>query len=284
MEPDEPIIQDVSDTAFWIAGYRAEESERPDAAFRDPFARRLAGERGMAMAQAFRYRAPMAFAMVVRTAAIDRLVEAAVARGVDTVINLGAGLDTRPYRMKLPASLRWVEVDFERVLDYKRARLEGEAPSCRVEQIAVDLSDDAARGALLARLGAECTRAAVLTEGVVGYLTSEQARALSRDLHAQPSFAYWIQDYARGLLKRIPGWQLAKKVRRSPIRFRVVEPHPFFALDGWRVDLDLHILDEADRLGRTMPPLFPWNHLSKVFPGTIRRLGNATFGYVMYAR
>src|SRR2546422_199488 len=39
-------ITHVSDTARWVALYRAMESERPDALFRDPYARRLAGERG----------------------------------------------------------------------------------------------------------------------------------------------------------------------------------------------------------------------------------------------
>ena len=45
----QPIIRNVSDTARWVAFYRAMESERPDAVFRDPFARRLAGERGEAI-------------------------------------------------------------------------------------------------------------------------------------------------------------------------------------------------------------------------------------------
>jgi O-methyltransferase involved in polyketide biosynthesis len=39
-------LRNISDTAHWVAFYRALESERPDALFRDPFARRLAGERG----------------------------------------------------------------------------------------------------------------------------------------------------------------------------------------------------------------------------------------------
>ena len=40
------ILENISDTARWIAVYRAMEPERPDAIFSDPFARRLAGERG----------------------------------------------------------------------------------------------------------------------------------------------------------------------------------------------------------------------------------------------
>jgi O-methyltransferase involved in polyketide biosynthesis len=46
LEPREPLIRNISDTARWAAVYRARESERKDALFRDPFARRLAGERG----------------------------------------------------------------------------------------------------------------------------------------------------------------------------------------------------------------------------------------------
>jgi O-methyltransferase involved in polyketide biosynthesis len=42
----EPLIQNVSDTAFTVAVYRAMESERPDALFHDPLARKLTGEHG----------------------------------------------------------------------------------------------------------------------------------------------------------------------------------------------------------------------------------------------
>jgi O-methyltransferase involved in polyketide biosynthesis len=41
-----PRIREIKDTARWAAVYRARESERSDALFRDPFARRLPGTRG----------------------------------------------------------------------------------------------------------------------------------------------------------------------------------------------------------------------------------------------
>lgn len=40
-------VTGVSDTARWVAVYRAWESARPDALFHDPFAQRLAGDRGL---------------------------------------------------------------------------------------------------------------------------------------------------------------------------------------------------------------------------------------------
>jgi O-methyltransferase involved in polyketide biosynthesis len=41
------VLRDVSDTALWFAMDRARETERRHPLFRDPYARRLAGERGL---------------------------------------------------------------------------------------------------------------------------------------------------------------------------------------------------------------------------------------------
>src|SRR4051812_6371436 len=133
-------IHHVSDTAHWIAAFRALETDRPDAVFKDHLARKLAGETGFEMVATTPNKEAMGFAMVVRTTAIDKLVESAIAQGVDTVINLGAGLDTRPYRMQLPPHLHWVEVDFPKSIKFKNDLLFSDKPVCRLTRIAADLS------------------------------------------------------------------------------------------------------------------------------------------------
>src|SRR5438128_12681427 len=107
----EPLIRDITDTARWMAVYRARESERRDAVFRDPHARALAGERGERIAASLSANQNFDWSIVARTHAIDRYLAREIADGADLVVNLAAGLDTRPYRMALPPSLRWVEVD-----------------------------------------------------------------------------------------------------------------------------------------------------------------------------
>src|SRR4051812_38059191 len=102
---DTPISH-VSDTALWVAAFRAFESERPDSLYHDPYAGVLSGERGRVMAREMPYQNMLAWLMAVRTIAIDRLVFEALSVGVDTVINIGAGLDTRPYRLDLPTDLK----------------------------------------------------------------------------------------------------------------------------------------------------------------------------------
>jgi methyltransferase (TIGR00027 family) len=281
----EMLFNDVSDTALWIAAYRAQETERVDAVFRDWLAARLAGIRGYQMAATMPHTKAMAFAMVVRTAAIDRLVTAAVSQGIDTVINLGSGLDTRPYRMKLPVNLRWIEVDFPATIHYKNEKLAGEGPVCRLERIAMDLANESQREMLFCQLGDEIRSALVITEGVIPYLTNCEAASLSRSLHAIPSFKYWIQDYSHGKMRRSRQTKdISKRLGSAQWQFTENDPVKFFGGHGWKVREDLHILDEADRIGRRFPTMFPLNLLLDVLPRSMRQLGNNSQGYVMFAR
>ena len=98
-------IRNVSDTALWVAVYRAMETERSDALFSDPYARRLAGERGQAIVDAMPRGKSMSWPMVVRTAVMDEIIMRCVQQGARTVLNLAAGLDARPYRLPLPPTL-----------------------------------------------------------------------------------------------------------------------------------------------------------------------------------
>ena len=103
----QPVIQSVADTAFMVAWFRAMETERPDALFRDPLAAEVAGEEGRRFAQSLgRYARFGAWSLAIRTVVIDDLVKSAER---DVVLSLGAGLDTRPYRLDLPHGVRWIE-------------------------------------------------------------------------------------------------------------------------------------------------------------------------------
>src|SRR5438552_6432655 len=86
----EPLIRDISDTARWVAVYRARESERPDAVFRDPYARALAGERGEQIANALPLAQENAWAWTTRTQLFDCHVSQQIAAGAGMVVNLAA--------------------------------------------------------------------------------------------------------------------------------------------------------------------------------------------------
>src|SRR5260370_27552180 len=111
------------------------ESERPGALFRDPYARRLAGARGERIVDTMTKGRSWAWPMIVRTAVMHQLILRAIERdGVDMVLNLAAGLDTRPYPLPLPRSLHWIEADFPDVIAYEQNQLKGERPIAALEQ------------------------------------------------------------------------------------------------------------------------------------------------------
>src|SRR5262245_57867029 len=133
-------IEHISDTARWVAVYRAMESERTDAIFRDPFAAKLAGARGEEIVEGMKRGRAMAWAMIVRTAVFDEIIlEKVKGGGVDLVLNLAAGLDARPWRLSLPPTLRWIDVDLPDILQYKMENLGDAKPVCRYEAIPADL-------------------------------------------------------------------------------------------------------------------------------------------------
>jgi methyltransferase (TIGR00027 family) len=276
-------IKHVSDTAFWVATFRALESERPDAVFKDPLAGVLAGEKGRQIVKSLAGRRLMTFIMVVRTSAIDRLILSALERGVDTVLNLGAGLDTRPYRMELPASLRWFEADFPSVVTYKNAKLATEKPECALERIAVDLTDRTARQALLARIGQSSRSVLVLTEGVINYLDNEEVARLAEDVRAEPSLQYWIQDYYSAEARRHrPAWR--KKMKAAPFLFSAPDWFGFFEARGFRVLEKIGIRDEAMRIRRRPPFVFPFSLMLLALPKKWREKAHNSLGYALFER
>lgn len=281
-------IDHVSDTALWVASYRAAEGTRSDALFQDPLAAVLAGERGCEIAQAMPGGKIMAWVMAIRTATIDRLLLEALQRGADTVLNLGAGLDTRPYRLALPATLRWIEVDFPSMITYKTERLHNRRPVCQVEHVALDLADGEARRALLAQVGREGACVVVLTEGVLPYLTREAVAELADEIHAVPSLQYWIQDYYKhGSARQTMSLPWRNHLRAAPTRFEVDDWFTFFARHGWRVKEAVTLTGEARRLGRRFPFVFPESLrmiLKFIVMSPTQRKGAQEMGYAILER
>jgi methyltransferase (TIGR00027 family) len=136
-----------------------------------------------------------AWVVAIRTVVIDAYLRSAIASGIDTVINLGAGLDTRPYRMDLPSSLHWLEVDYPSLIEGKNTQLSTEVTACSIERVGLDLVDRDSRRELFDRILTTPTRAMVLTEGVLGDLSVDEAGGLADDLRAQPGCESWVIDY-----------------------------------------------------------------------------------------
>jgi len=270
-----------------VALYRAMESERPDALFRDPYARKLAGERGERILASMRRGRSWAWPMIVRTAVLDELIVRTIARdGVDTVLNLAAGLDTRPYRLRLPSSLRWIEADFPDVIAYKQEQLKGERPVCALERVGIDLTDVAGRRALFARIGAAARRVLVVAEGLLIYLTPEQVASLASDLAAPASFRWWLMDLASPRLLKMmeKTWGRAVAAGNAPFQFAPAEGTRFFQPQGWQEAEFRSMWEESLRLKRSMPLAWLWNLIGRLYPKSKREEFRRMSGIVLLQR
>jgi len=276
-----PLIENVSDTARWVAMYRAQESSRPDALFHDPYAERLAGERGRAILAGMPDGKRWGWPMVVRTATFDRLIEREVAAGVDCVLNLAAGLDMRPYRLKLPASLRWVEVDLPAMTAEKQAAVANDTPKCRVTRVAADLADTAARRAALAQALDGAQRAMVVSEGLLIYLTPSNVAALASDLAARPEAKLWLTDIAAPILLQWMARRWGRVVAQggAPFQFAPAEGTRFFEPHGWKEREFVATMEAAVSLNRKPPFYTFYQLLARLMPRTQRE----QWGRVGYA-
>src|SRR6516165_2070741 len=180
MSPSGGEITHVSDTALMVAACRAHETELEDAFVHDPFAARLAGERGFAILAGLPHSNVVRLGLAVRTRFVDELLlEALAICPIATVLSVGCGLDTRPWRLDLSADLRWIEIDFADVLDYKDQHMAVEIPRCRRERLSVDLNDAEQRHAMYEAAGAASTL--MITEGLLLYLPAATVDALASE-------------------------------------------------------------------------------------------------------
>lgn len=198
-------------------------------------------------------------------------------------MNLGAGLDTRPYRMALPKTVRWVEADFPALIAHKNDRLAREEPGCELERVALDLSDREARRALLRRVADRARSVLVITEGVINYLKDEEVARLAEDVLAEPKLEYWIQDYySAAARRRRPSWR--KKMQAAPFLFSAPDWFGFFAKLGFRVIERITIREQAMRIHRWPPPVFPISLLVRLMPTSWQEKAGSELGYALLGR
>jgi methyltransferase (TIGR00027 family) len=263
-------VRSISDTALWVAYFRARETQRPDALFQDVFAQRLAGEHGFRIANTLADGNKHEWAWVARTYLFDQFIARAIHDGADMVVNLAAGLDARPYRMNLPSSMQWVEVDLPEIISYKEEVLADETSRCRLERISLDLSDVSARQKLFAELNLRAKKIAVASEGLLIYFTPEQVASLARDLSAQEHIQTWVLDLASPgqlkLMQRTTGKVLSEA--NAAFKFGPPEGADFFVPWGWEPKDVQGLLKTAAQFKRSP------QELASLLPEPKRIMGN----------
>jgi methyltransferase (TIGR00027 family) len=270
-------IENVSDTAYLIAAHRASESARPDALFHDVLADRLAGERGREIVAAAPRLLSSGWPVVARTKLIDDFILDAVSQGCDRVLNLAAGLDSRPYRLDLNPDFHWVEADLAELMDEKGRVLADENPCCHLKRHAVDLANPVALANFLDESLTGAEAALVLTEGLLNYLDYRDVDSLSAALR-QRNVAWWVFDLFSPALARRLVRKSDRMLDKAPFKFAPADGVAFFEKRGWKTADVESMLSAAHRFKRLPLLMQPITLLPSPNP---RRFGNKIWNGVV---
>ena len=130
----------------------------------------------------------------------------------------------------------WIEVDLPEIINYKQAILGNTKPVCRLESITLDLADRQRRLDLFEQLGNSTGKALIISEGLMIYLTAEEAGELAGDLSAQHSFQRWSFDLSSPAVLAVAKKEMGPALKEANIEFKFApeEGEDFFGAYGWK--------------------------------------------------
>ena len=178
-------------------------------------------------------------ALLCRTCAIDDLVDAAIARGLKTVVILGAGLDTRPYRLPSLAQASVFELDLPQVQSHKKERLLaclGTMPA-NVRFVPTDFQTEPLETTLRSAGLDPNEPVVVIWEGVTQYLQPPAVDAVLKTIATRPKpteliFTYVLEEVITRQFRPDRGEAFRKSATRRPANW-------YFGIDPARLALFL---------------------------------------------
>jgi methyltransferase (TIGR00027 family) len=238
----------VADTGLLVAAMRADETERAEGLFSDPFADALSGARGRALLADYRCATgPMSPPIIeVRTRYYDEALGDAGAAGARQFVILAAGRDARAYRIGWPSGTTVFEVDQAAVIGAKDELLASEKPLCTRISVACDLVDD--WPAELQAGGFRTEQPTMwLVEGLLQYLDEAAVVALFDRIDALSADGSAIlYDVVGTALFNSPFMAATLEFMAdlgAPWLFATDEPAALIEAHGWRA----HLVDIAER-------------------------------------
>jgi O-methyltransferase involved in polyketide biosynthesis len=210
--------------------------------------------------------------VALRAKKLDQVASEFLARHPDAVgLDLGAGLDTRVFRLAPPSTADWYDVDFPAVAA-ARQRLLPERPNAHV--IGADVTEKDWLDTIPAG-----RPAIIVADGLMGFLTQDELVSLWNQLishfpsgelvfNSYTHFAIWVARHARGTksvaeLVKFPGMD---------------DPR---APEGWNPKLQLvrEILLSREPEVDQFPPVWRWYHRLAAHSTAWSRTGTIVLHY-----
>lgn len=225
-----PTFTPIEETLFLTLCGRALDNHLPHPILGDPMATQLVHKLGYDCGR-FRLSASPIINIAHRARKLDQVAQRFVGRHPDAVgLDLGAGLDTRVFRIAPPPTVDWYDIDFPEVIRARQQLLPGRASA---HGIGADLTDPAWLDAIPGD-----RPAVIVADGLLAFLIQEDLISLlDRLISHFPSgevafngysrFAIWAAKHYRGTqsvagLIRSPGFDDPHEPERWEPRLQLV--------------------------------------------------------------
>jgi methyltransferase (TIGR00027 family) len=214
--------------------------------------------------------------MVCRTRYLDDVVTASLSAGIRNIVIVGAGLDTRPYRLELSAAARVFELDLPAMIEAKKKRVTqalGRLPG-HVTYIAIDFDSEDLGEALTRGSLDPQARLILLLEGVTQYIRKQAVESILQYVAQAPRgseavFTYVPKEVIDGTSKAFGADESANIGRR----YHWVSGFDRAQLPGDLNRLGLDLVEDVGAIDYEARYLAPLQRSLKVFE--IERIARA---------
>lgn len=159
----------VSNTAYYCCGIRMEDANRERSICKDSYAERFMDETGRQIFEPFKSEKMPNLSNITRCRLIDDFLTAELAENKElNIFTIGAGFDTRPYRL---TGGNWFEVDEPQIISYKNDRLPIGECSNPLTRISIDFASESLAEKLEQKGNGDYT--VFVIEGVFMYLETD---------------------------------------------------------------------------------------------------------------
>ena len=253
-------IQDrVSLTSQYMAAARAVEHKRANRLFADPLAEKLAGKEIMAeiLPQVEEYEKRGRPVIAVRTRFFDDFLMSS-ATNIWQVVILGAGMDTRAFRLPWHSDTHLYELDCPEVVQRKESLLNSVSAKCHRDAIPIDLRQSWFEQ--LTDRGFQPLNPSIwLLEGLLYYLNSEEVMTILKTISDSAT-----SDSRLGVDLLNKQMTSSNNGLAKYWQYGVDEPEQLLAKFGWQASV-VQFGDEAASFGR-----FKHKFPSREVPGIAR--------------
>jgi len=253
----------LASTACWIAAVRAREHERAERLFSDPWAATLAGEEGWLWRERTTGgKDESEVGLVIRTRFFDDfLLQVTWQHAVRQVVIVGAGMDTRAFRLTWPRHVHLFELDQPQLFELKEQRLSAAraVATCRRQIVGVDLGCQWHEALL--QVGFEPDQSSVwLMEGLLFYLPEELVVQLFERVTALSAAGSWLGCEVKNteMLTSAETHTWIETLAKEGVAWISSMDHPetFLAERGWRATV-VQLGEEGAHFGRWPFPVLP---------------------------